>query len=37
MTHKYNAREKRGRRKAKLLRQKQKVQEAIKKSQEGKK
>jgi len=34
MTHKYNAREKRARRKAKVERKKGKVREAIKKSQE---
>jgi hypothetical protein len=34
MTHKYNAREKKARRKAKVERKKGKVREAIKKSQE---
>lgn len=36
MTAKYNAQEKRKRRKAKLLRQKERVKEAILKSKEGK-
>jgi hypothetical protein len=36
MTNKYNAREKRSRRKAKLQRKKEKVQQAIKKANEGK-
>jgi len=36
VTHKYNAREKRTRRKAKLDRAKEKVQKAIAKSKEGK-
>ncbi len=36
MTNKYNAREKRARRKAKLNRQKDRVKEAIQKSQEKK-